>query len=286
MDNKFKLSHKPAVCTKNPIEHLIPIEIRKETLSQIKRETIDQYDFDLMSECPKRISCTGKECLGRPLAWTSPTAKPYLEQLKLTQKIENEELFVITNCSVCPIVKSCTNLCSQVEDYLIRNKIKEPELYLEADLNNVYIPKEEPYNISNFNSKELPWDALNSFREKIVKLYLYEQKDFKHVANICELTTQSAAKYEYYAALTTLSEWAAMRNLLDKNILKINDQTLLYELYINNNSQKIVATWLGVTKQAISNRVTRIIKKYNVKWHIFVKKHNNRVIYNIPQVLK
>ena len=85
-EKAFKRIHKPPACTKAPWEHLVTGPNKDNILRAIRQETIAIYGQS-MDECPKRKVCFTKSCIGRPLPFKSPTAKPYLDQLKLTHNI-------------------------------------------------------------------------------------------------------------------------------------------------------------------------------------------------------
>lgn len=118
---EYKRKFKPSSCSSPPWATLIPAKDRPEILRIIRQECIDIYGHDL-DECPKRFTCLKKSCIGRPLPWKSPTAAPYLERLKETQVIKNEEMFIQTDCSVCPIAAICKNPCNQVLDFIDRKE--------------------------------------------------------------------------------------------------------------------------------------------------------------------
>lgn len=287
-DKVYKKQNKMAACTEAPWKSFIPLEIREQTLLKIKQESLDIYGQDLSGECPKRLVCFSKECIGRPLPLFSPTAKPYLDQLTETQIIINDELYITTNCQGCPIVKTCSSSCNQINDFIQRDRTQEPEIAYK-DFSNEEIQEEysEESEALNLKPDNIPWDCLNELRTQIVKLYLYEQKDFKHVANLLNLSSQAACKYEFYAALTQLSETAVIRKAIKDAVFTWDKEYYLLDyLYEQNLTQAQFAKEHGITKQAVSSRLNRIIKKYNIKWTKFVKKKGNKVIYNVPMIMK
>lgn len=286
MDEKtFKKINKPAACTSAPWDKLVIGPNRDNILRQIRQETIAAYGYS-MDECPKRKVCFTKKCIGRELPWKSATAKPYLERLKVTHSIVNDELY-ITNCEGCPIAAYCTTTCSQVNDWAQRDKTEEPEMIYKESLDNVVLANENDDRLSGILGKGLqtPWDCLTKRREEVVKKYVYENKDFLTVAKELGLYDQSKAKYEFYAALTKLSEYAVMRKWLKDNP-KGAGADVLSKIYNENKTMTEVAKQLDVSKQAVQQTVSRTIKANNISWNVFVKKQGNKVVYNVPEVLR
>lgn len=291
MDNKqFKQQFKSASCTNRPWQYLIPKSIRKEVLSKVKKECLEIYGRDF-SECSKRLTCFNKICTGRELEWKSPTALPYLKKFaKLVNIKENSNYFIKTDCKSCPIYNSCSSICAQINDFTSRDKVEEISLQYKEDLDNL-MPEPNREFVRSFllkKSLNIPWDALNSKRRSIIEKYLYEQKDFLTIANELNLYDQAQTKYEFYAGLTTLSKYATMRLFIEKNnnILSIKEKTILTMIYNANLTISQVAHIQELSKQAIQQTISRIIKNNNLKWNIFVKKKNGKIIYNIPRLLK
>lgn len=289
-DKNYKKTHKPALCTTQAWRNLVKGPNKDNILRQIRQETLEKYSYS-MDECPKRLVCMGTSCIGRPLPWLSETAKPYLEELKKTHSVINDELF-LSKCDTCPVFKNCKVACHQINDFLTRHRLKEPDfVYQKVVDNHTIIPSDDYSRTNPLNTPDIPWDCLNQQRHDIIRKYLYESKDFLAIAKELNMSNQSAVKYQFYAGLTTLSEFAAMRAFLKENkealILDNPDNyDVLRELYEDNASITSLAKKRGRSKQAIQQRLTRLIKKYKVKWTIFVKKQNNKVIYNVPMVFK
>ena len=286
-EKSWKRANKPASCTSNPIEHLIPQKDKYEILRTIRQECIDHYGQDIISECKKRKMCFTKKCMGRELPWKSPTALPYLKQLETTQEIINGELIVKTDCSECPLFKSCSSPCRQVTDYISRDRTTEPQM-----VSNEHSDKFAQVPIDNSTTSSftanIPWDALSQRRRQVIRLHLYDRRDFKYIAHKLDLNNQARAKYEYYAALTTVSEYATIREFLDTNLDKLTtkQQIVMQSIYHSNNKLCDVADDVGVSKQAIQQMVSRVVNKYDIKWPKFVFKRGNKVIYNVPKILK
>lgn len=287
-ENSFKKANKPAACTQPPWASVIPKDQRDDVLRQIKQECIQYYGYSF-DECPKRLTCFTKQCMGRPLPWLSPTAKPYLERLKQTHKFQNDELF-LSNCDTCPIAKSCTSACAQVNDFMQRDKIKEPQIIYRDNIENIAEEIDMPTEtlpMFSFNTK-VPWDAISEKRKQTVKKYLYEQKDFLTVAKELGYHDQSRARYEFYAALTTLSEFSVMRKFLEDrgHELTEHSRNILTSVYLENKSITEVANIRGISKQAVQQSIARVVDKYKIRWTVFVRKKGNKVIYQRSEVLK
>lgn len=283
----WKEINKPSVCTTNPLEHLIPKNERYETTRKMREECIDHYGRDIVSECSKRKVCLSKKCMGRELPWKSETALPYINELAKTHKIENGLLIIDTDCSSCPMVKSCSSTCNQVTDYVKRDKAMEPQMIAKErsdDLTGEFYDNED----TNTFTANIPWDVLSERRRKVIRMHLYDRRDFKYIANTLMLNNQARAKYEYYAALTTVSEYVTMREFLNENLGDLTDkqQDVLSNVYYDNKNLLDVAVDLGVSKQAIQQMISRVVNKYNIKWPRFVWKSGNKVIYNVPKILK
>ena len=290
-ETEYKKFNKFPSCNVAPFSFLIPSKIRKETLLKIKNESIDLYGEDLSGECPKRKVCAiSKECLGRPLPFNSPTAKPYLDQLAKTQKIIGEKLFV-TTCTDCSIAKSCSKSCPTVNDFLKRGTSPSPKLYYSPNTNELKAEIENydesiPKALLQINN--IPWEILTEKQTNIIKSYIYDQRDFLTVANKFNLTNQAEAKYVFYSALNKLSEYGILRQFIDNNedkLTKVQLEVLKF-IYFDNNSFTETAAFFGLTKQGVSNIITRVIEKFNIKFTKFVSKKEGKVIYNILEFLK
>lgn len=283
----FKKKHKPPACTTQPWKHLIPVDQQDEVLRKIKEETVEIYGYS-MDSCTKRKTCFTKTCLGRELPFKSPTAAPYLEQLKLTHKMVNNELY-IDNCSTCPIAKTCKSTCSQVNDFI--NRTSEPEMNLVYTGNLEALSPEiivEGSDRPKQEDLELPWDILTPHKARVIKKYLYEQKDFLLVAKELDLNNQAEAKYVFYSALTKLSEYGTMRKFLEENLQKLTEkqQLVLDEVYLKNKSLTEVAEQYSISVPAVTGMINRVVEKFSIKWPVFVRKEDQKVIYNVPEVLK
>lgn len=285
-EKNYKKANKPAMCT-NPVwKSVITTDDKEDIVRKIRSETIEAYGFS-MDECPKRLVCLGQECLGRTLPVLSPTAKPFIDELKKKYKVVNDELF-LTKCDVCPIKLKCTSTCHQINDYLNRHNKKEPE-FVYQEISENYTEVVLSTNTTEFmTNRDIAWDCLTPRRQSIIKKYLYEGKDFSAIARELNMKSQAWVKYEFYAGLTKLSEYATVREYLtnNKDELTKGNFSLLENLYLKNQSITDLAKQENCSKQAIQQRLTRILTSGNIKWIVFVKKVNNKPVYNVPMVFK
>lgn len=286
---QFKRENRPSSCTEPPWAQLIPPAQRPGTLRQIRQECIDELGYSL-DECPHRLTCLKKTCPGRPMPTFSKTAQPYLGTLKQRHKWDGDKFIVLTDCRECPIVKECKNPCNMVVDFIDRAKTKEPRLVF-AESVDPMIPVDFPEigdgKITAY-AEELPWDCLSKKKVALIKLYLYEQRDYRYVADKLKLTNQARAKYEFYAALTKMSEYGVVRRFLTEHINKLTprQQQIFDMIYYDNLTMVETARRLGISKQSVNQTVTRVLKRYGVKWPVFVRKHKKKTIYNVLEVFK
>lgn len=285
-EKNYKKANKPAMCT-NPVwKSVIKTDDKEDIVRKIRSECIELYGQSL-DECPKRLVCLGQECLGRTLPVLSPTAKPFIDELKKKYKVVNDELF-LTKCDVCPIKLKCTSTCHQINDYLNRHNKKEPE-FVYQEISENYTEVVLSTNTTEFmTNRDIAWDCLTPRRQSIIKKYLYEGKDFSAIARELNMKSQAWVKYEFYAGLTKLSEYATVREYLtnNKDELTKGNFSLLENLYLKNQSITDLAKQENCSKQALQQRLTRILTSGNIKWIVFVKKVNNKPVYNVPMVFK
>jgi predicted DNA-binding protein YlxM (UPF0122 family) len=285
----FKNTFKPSVCSMPPWQFLIPANQRLEILRIIRNECQDAYGQSL-DECTKRLVCFKKTCLGRELPWKSKTARPYLEQLKLTHNMvlnpdTNElELVIDTSCSNCPIVKKCDSLCNQMVDFIARDKTIEPVLEYQDDmsnLNNIYTD----FSPSNFlmTIENIPWDVLSPKKQEIVNKCVLEERDFRSVGKFLlgKENSQASIKLQLYSAMNKLSLYANVREFLklNKDILTDRQYQVLWLVYMENNTMVEVAKEMKVSKQNIQQIISKVLKKHNIKGLKYVKTKNNQPQY-------
>lgn len=292
---EFQQVNKPATCTSPPWQVYIPFRDRPEILRRIRQETIDAYGISY-DECPKRLTCFSKECLGRPLPWASKTAQPLLKQLvethktKLNPETNEVELLVSTDCRECPIYKSCTKPCNQALDYTGRDKSMEITLdYVETTDNLDQIEVYEPSEYkTKYTPADIPWHILKEKRRKIVQMKMFEHRDFRHIAEVLGLYNQAPAKYDFYSALTSITKYANIKEFVKNNPEKLTArQKEILDLYLNENLNYVeMSKRLGVSKQSIQQVISHVVKKHKIKWQVFVKKKGHKTIYNVPEKLK
>lgn len=291
---EFKKLNKMPSCSSPPWAAFIEPLKRPEILRIIRQECLDEYSFSF-DECEKRLTCLKKTCLGRKLPWKSKTALPYLKELikhvpTQINKDSNElEMIVETNCNVCPIFKTCKNPCNQVLDFIERDKAPEPIIDYKETTDNLEFEIEifEPANLF-VNGSNIPWDVLSIKKAEVIRKYLFEQRDFRSIAETLNLNNQARVKYEMYSAINKLSEYATVRNFLDtkENLLTPRQKEIFNLVYRQNLTFVKVAEKLGISKQSVQQTVSRILKKYKVKWKTYVKKRGNKILYQVPEIFK
>ena len=138
-----------------------------------------------------------------------------------------------------------------------------------------------------FKNNDIPWNALSEKKQQIVKAYLYEQKTLEDIA-FDLYTTKSKVRYDYYAALTKLSEFAVVRKFIDAKGTQLDPKTLdiLQDVYIHLVERKVKAQQLGQTVNAVDKRIQRVLIEHDVKWTVFVKKQKGKVVFTVPRILK
>jgi predicted DNA-binding protein YlxM (UPF0122 family) len=287
-ETQFKKQNKFPLCSKSPIEYLIPFKERQETLLKIRNEVIDAYGEDISGECPKRRVCFG-DCLGRPLFWKSATALPYLQTLVKSQSEQPNEILA-TGCNTCEIKTTCSKTCPTVNDMLNKNLTPEPRIVYKSIYNEEdYSPIDNSNKIDSIKNITIPWDVLDIKKADLVKEYLYNERDFKYVANKFGLSNQSAAKRELYSAINKLTEFARMRDFINNNPDKLNRKNqyeILYSIYHKNEPINEVANRFGISKQAVSNLISRTIKDNNIKIDKFMVEKDSKLIFNGLEIFK
>jgi DNA-directed RNA polymerase specialized sigma subunit len=135
---------------------------------------------------------------------------------------------------------------------------------------------------------EIPWDCISDKKRQVIKLYLYEQKDFLHIAKQMGLYNQASSKYEFYTALTKLSKIGTIRKFVKDNWESFSDyhKSLLEEAFINNKSYVQIAKDRNITPQGVQQVITRILKKNKVKWQTYIYRKKGKLYYNVPAILK
>jgi len=284
---KFKKINKPAACTQAPWSNLIGFKEKFTIMHKIREESIVLHGESLDS-CPKRKTCFTKTCMGRPLPVDSPTFKPYLEQLKKTHKIVNNELF-IDNCGTCQIKTSCESLCHQMNDWLQRDSDPQPNLIYQENLENypTNLQMNDTVNTKTFDLS-LCWEVISEKKASIIKKYLYQQKDFEIVAKELKISNKALAKYEYYSTLNKLAEFSVMRKFLKDHQLELTEtqQLVMNTVYFGNKNLTEAAKELNISIESVRRTILRVVEANRLTWPIFVKKVNGKLTYEIPEVLK
>lgn len=291
---EFKKTSKISACTTPPWTQFIPPQKRPELLRIIRQEMIDAYGF-AFDECEKRLICFKKQCLGRRLPWKSKTARPFLEELiknqetRLNPETNELEMVVQTNCATCPIYKSCRSPCNQVLDFIEKDKKPEPFINYKTNVPDLKVEAQviEPANFLA-NEKDIPWDILSDKKAEIIKKYVFEYRDYRYIAETLDLNNQARVKYEFYAALNKLSEFAVMRKFIQthKHELTTRQLTILEQVYYGNKTFVETANTLKISKQSVQQTVARIVKKYKIKWKTYVKKQGKKILYQVPELFK
>lgn len=168
---------------------------------------------------------------------------------------------------------------------------KEPTLVFRPDLSNIPDPKsmeEEDFYSEADPDITIPWDILSDKRSELVRLYIYDNKSFKYIAEKLGLTNESAAKYYFYSSLNKLSEYAVMRRFLEENRheLTFHQIDVLEKVYFDNKSLAQVAKDMGISRQAVHKIKSKLVKEYNIKWQVFVKINKGKLNYNVPFIFK
>ena len=103
-----------------------------------------------------------------------------------------------------------------------------------------------------------------------------------------DLNNQSRVKYEFYSAINKLSEYAVVRKFLKEHSEKLTARQLqIFELVYKENMPFLkVAEKLNVTRQLVQQTITKVLKRYKVKWRKYVKKRDNKLLYAVPQLFK
>lgn len=284
-DRDWKKINKPSACRNAPWAIFIEPKKRPEVLRKIRQETIDAYGYS-MDECVNRKICISKTCIGRDLPWLSKTAKPYLLQLGIK---EGEQYFVKTDCSTCPLYNTCTNVCNQVYDFIEKDKIVEPEIKYEEQLDIVKTSEQIlQESVLKVKKEDVPWDILSERKKEVINKYLFEQRDFRYISETSTLLNQAAVKYEFYSSLSKLSEFAIFRDFIKNSSEKLTSKQLkiLQMVYLENKKLVQVAKELKISKQAVQQIIMRVVKKHNIKWYKFVRKKNNKITYSTLEIFK
>lgn len=288
-DNQFKKKNKPALCTLDPVLSQVPKDRYHELINIVRQRARDKgsvYD----PGCPKRFTCDGI-CTGRPIINDVPELKPYIK--KISHLIQLDGMLYVNGCKMCPIVKTCKNTCDQVSDFMNRNENKDD---LTNKMEPVIIPMDHALStwvsddsdsapgiltelISRYGSiqdaiSNLPWDAINSKRQRLIKMYIFEGKDFRASAKDLGYSNGVVARNEFYRALTKLSKYATVRFYIECNRDSIEDidYELLQMRYYEFLSVSEISSRLNIPVGTIRSKLFRFLTKAKMKYSRFVVK--------------
>lgn len=296
-DADFKKKNKPPLCTEDPFLALVPKNLTHEIINIARQRSrdhgLDDYDFG----CPKRFTCDG-QCSGRPVPDYIPELKPYIEKLK--HLITSDGLMYVNKCDQCPIAITCKKTCSQIADYMERGKNKDDitnksdPVILTTDYALGTWVSEQPGSdepqpgvlselISRYGSiqdaiENLPWEAINERRKRLVRMYIFEGKDFRACAKEIGYSNGTVARNEFYRSLTTLSKFATVRYYIELHRDEIPDfdYELLQLRYYQFLTVSEIAKQLGLPIGTVRSRLFRFISRSSLKYTKYVNK--NKVI--------
>ena len=239
-DTQFKKKNKPALCTLDPVLSQVPKDKYHELLNICRQKARDSGFEDYDTGCPKRHTCLGN-CTGRPIAHYIDELKPYID--KVRHLIAPDGMIYLKGCGTCPIKTTCKKTCNQVSDFMDRNKNKE-------DLTTKFEPVAitTDYALANWvggddgetqpgilseligrygsiqdTIENLPWGAINDKRQRLIRMYVFEGKDFRASANELGYSNGNVARNEFYRSLTTLSKFATVRYFIEQHRDEISD---------------------------------------------------------------
>jgi hypothetical protein len=288
-DTQFKKKNKPALCTLDPVMAVVP-KAKFHELQNIVRQKLRDSGLDYDSGCPKRHTCLGN-CTGRPIYHQVDELKPYID--KIRHLIAPDGMIYLKGCGTCPIKSTCKKTCNQVSDFMDRNKNKE-------DLVNKLEPaivttdfalshwvgddtESQPGILSELISRygsiqdtieNLPWGAINDKRQRLIRMYVFEGKDFRASAIELGYSNGNVARNEFYRSLTTLSKFATVRYFIEQHRDEISDfdyellQLRYYKFLSVNEISKLLILPVGT----IRSKLFRFLKKSKTKYSRFVVK--------------
>ena len=288
-DTSFKKKNKPALCCVDPVMSAVPKDKFHE-IQNIVRQKLRDAGLDYDSGCPKRLTCTGL-CTGRPIYHQVDELKPYID--KIRHLIAKDGMIYLSGCQTCPIVKTCKSTCNQVSDFMNRQSNKED---LTIKMEPVQVSTD--YAISNWVSEDtesnpgilaelierygsiqntieqLPWGAINDKRQRLIRMYVFEGKDFRASANELGYSNGNVARNEFYRSLTTLSKFATVRYFIEQHRDEISDfdYELLQLRYYKFLSVNEISGLLALPVGTIRSKLFRFLKKSKTKYSRFVVK--------------
>ncbi len=296
-DSDFKKKHRPALCCEDPFLSIVPKNLIHEITNFARQRSRDKglgdYDFG----CPKRFTCDGN-CTGRPVPNYIPELKPYIDKLK--HLVSPDGLMYVTKCGSCPIAKTCKTTCPQITDYMNRQSNREDitnksdPVLISTDYALGTWVSGQPDNeetkpgvlselISRYGSIQdaidnLPWEAINVRRKRLVRMYIFEGKDFRACAKEIGYSNGTVARNEFYRSLTTLSKFATVRYFIEQHRDDIPDfdYELLQLRYYKFLTVGEIAKQLTLPIGTVRSRLFRFISRSKLHYTKYVNK--NRVI--------
>lgn len=294
-DANFKKKNRPPLCTEDPFLGIVPRDKVHEILNIARQRSrdagLDDYDLG----CPKRFTCDGN-CTGRPVPNNIPELQPYIK--KLQHLIAPDGLMYVSKCKACPIAKTCKRVCNQVADYMDRGKNKEDitnkfdvsqtstDFALGRWVSNdsddaqpgVLVKLIERYGSIQDTIENMPWGAINKKRARLVRMYIFEGKDFRACAVELGYSNGTVARNEFYRSLTTLSKFATVRYFVEEHRDEISDldHELLQLRYYKFFTVNEIAKQLNLPVGTVRSRLFRFINKSGLKYVKYVNK--NKVI--------
>jgi Sigma-70, region 4 len=286
-DVTFKKKNKPALCTLDPIMSLVSKEKFHEIQNIVKQKLRDAgLEYDL--SCPKRFTCNGK-CSGRPVYHQVDELKPYIDKVK--HLIAKDGMIYLQGCQTCPIVKTCKSTCNQISDFMNRSNNKED---LTVKMEPVQISTDNAMSnwvsddiesnpsvlselIERYGSiqaivEQLPWGAVSDKRQRLIRMYVFEGKDFRACANELGYSNGNVSRNEFYRSLTVLSKYATVRYFIEQHRDDISD--LEYELlqlrYYEFLPLEEIGIKLNMPTGTVRSKIFRFLKKANTKYSRFV----------------
>jgi Sigma-70, region 4 len=293
-DTIFKKKNKPALCTLDPVMAVVPKNEFYE-LQNVVRQKLRDIGLDYDAGCPKRHTCLG-QCTGRPIYHQISELKPYIKKIK--HLIKPDGMIYLQGCKQCPIAKTCKRTCNQVSDFMERGKNKEDFVnrleqapvstdYAISNSNFVDWITEEPETkpgiltelISRYGSiqdaiSHLPWGAINEKRQRLIRMYTFEGKDFRATAKELGYSNGTVARNEFYRALTALSKFATVRFYVEEHRDEISDfeYELLQMRYYQFLTVAEIAKLLNLPVNTVRSKLFRFLKKAGMKYARYVNR--------------
>lgn len=289
-DAQFKKKNRPALCTEDPFLAIVPRNKVHEILNIARQRSRDagMDDYDL--GCPKRYICEG-DCTGRPVPTHVPELKPYIK--KLQHLISPDGMMYVNKCAKCPVAKTCKKVCDQIADYMergknkedITNKFDETTTPLDFNLGSWVADSEdqkpgvlakliERYGSIQDTIENMPWGAISEKRGRLVRLYIFEGKDFRACATELGYSNAVIARNEFYRSLTTLSRFATARFFIEEHRDEISD--LDYELlqlrYYKFLTVDQISQQLNIRVGTVRSRLFRFISKSKLRYMKYVSR--------------